>query len=517
MATDREQVCNTDRPEPHWILALVVGLAAFMQSVDFFIANIALVRIARDFSASEYEATWILTAYLLCTAISLPMSGWISSKIGRKRFFLASILGFGCSSLLCGLARNLAMLVAFRALQGLAGGGLLPVSQAVLNDSFPPVKRGKAVAIYGIGVVLAPAVGPVMGGWITETFSWPWIFLANLPVCGLSFYAVFSLVPKEARQVGSAIRQLDWIGIALLIVGWGSLQLVLQGGRMHLWNFSDLVVTLWVAAAGGLALFVRRELRSNDPILNVGLFADKHFAVGSLLMFVLNFVLAASTLLLPQYVQILLGFSVLKAGMILSCGGIVIVLCTPFVIRFAGLVDARYLLFLGFVICAFGLFGMSQFDQSVDETSIVGYRMLQSFGIAFLFAPIHAIALTSLRNEKNDCAFTLLHVSRTLGSSVGIASAAAFIVHRTSRYLEVHGYGRLAEEPASLGALLDAYRDAFLCLVVLMLCIAPLAFIVGRSPGRRSSTAIAPRREIQVGDSIKRIGAGGTSEMEKSA
>jgi MFS transporter, DHA2 family, multidrug resistance protein len=367
-----------------WLIVVTVGFAAFMEVLDISIANVALQHIAGSLSASQDESTWVLTSYLVTNAIVLPISGWLASTIGRKRYFIACIIGFSVTSLLCGIAPSLAMLIVARGLQGISGGGLQPNSQAILADTFPPAKRGQAFAAYGLAVVFAPAIGPTLGGWITDNFSWRWVFLLNVPVgILLSLLAgrVLADPPAPAAERKAprcAGLQLDYVGFALLVIGMGALQIVLYKGQEDDWFGSSLIVHLSIVAALGLIVFVLWELRRADPIVDLRLLADRNFAIGNLLMFMLGFALLATTTLLPLFMQTQLGYTATDAGLVMSPGGFTVILMMPAVGLLIGKVDARLLLAIGFAGSALALFSMTRFDGEIDYATIAWARVYQS-------------------------------------------------------------------------------------------------------------------------------------------
>ncbi|YCI06177.1 DHA2 family efflux MFS transporter permease subunit (plasmid) [Ensifer sp. D2-11] len=408
-------------------LAIVVALAAFMEVLDLSIANVALQNIAGELGASADEATWILTSYLATNAIVLPMSGWLATVLGRKRYYVGCILGFGASSLLCGFAPTLAILVLSRALQGLIGGGLQPVSQAILADSFSPARRGMAFAFYGMAVVVAPAIGPTLGGWITDNFDWRWVFLINVPVSiALSLLISRSikdpphLVAERLRLSASGVR-VDYVGFGLLALGFGSLQIVLDRGQQADWFASHFILAAALLSAVGLISFVLWELRAENPIVDLRLFANRNFAVSNALMFMLGFILLGTTAALPQFTQQLLGYTATGAGMVISPGGFALMLVMPLVGRMTGRVDARLMIAFGLAIAAWSLYRMSHFNLTVDYWSIAEARIVQAIGLGFLFIPITTLAYVGLPPEKSNSASALINVSRNIGGSVGIS------------------------------------------------------------------------------------------------
>ncbi len=371
-----------------WLIAPTVGLAAFMEVLDISIANVALQHIAGSLAASLDEATWVLTSYLVANAIVLPMSGWLAGAIGRRRYFLGCIAGFSVTSLLCGLAPSLPLLIVARALQGITGGGLQPNSQAILADAFPPNKRGQAFAIYGISVVFAPAIGPTLGGWITDNFSWRWVFLLNVPVGALlSLLAARVIVdpPERVAALKTRFKQglrFDTIGFAFLVIGMCALQVVLDKGQEDDWWSSAFITDLAVVAAVALTAFVIWELRRPDPIVDLRLLANRNFAFGNILMFMVGFVLLSSTVLLPLYAQAVLGYTATEAGKVISPGGFAVMLMMPIVGMLVGRVDARWLIAFGLVATSLALFNMMRFDTNVDYATLAWARIYQSIGLA---------------------------------------------------------------------------------------------------------------------------------------
>src|SRR5580693_1322523 len=307
-----------------WLIAVVVAMAAFMEILDTSIANVALPHIAGDLGASNDESTWVLTSYLVSNAIILPISGWLATSFGRKRFFLLCIFMFTVTSLLCGIAPSLGALILFRVLQGAGGGGLQPMAQAILADTFPPQKRGLAFAAYGITTILAPTIGPTLGGWITDNYSWRWIFYINLPVGVLTLFLVFRMVedPPYIRNKGAGVR-IDYIGIALLALGVGALQILLDKGQEDDWFGSHFIVTLMAISATCLVSLVLWELHSKTPVIDVRMYKSFNFALANLMMFVLGMVFFSSLVLMPQFLQTLMGYTATSAGLVLSGAAVI--------------------------------------------------------------------------------------------------------------------------------------------------------------------------------------------------
>ena len=426
-----------------WVIAPTVGLAAFMEVLDISIANVALQHIAGNLSASQDQATWVLTSYLAANAIVLPMSGWLASTIGRRRYFLGCIIGFSITSLLCGLAPNLELLILFRALQGATGGGLQPNAQAILADAFPPNKRGQAFAAFGIAVIVAPVIGPTVGGWITDSFSWRWVFLLNVPVGAIVSLLAARVVVDPPERTAARRAQLarglrfDFVGFALLVVGMCSLQVVLDKGQQNDWWASPLILDLGITAAVSLVAFVVWELSRPDPVVDLRLLTTPNFAIGNLLMFMLGFILNSSTVLLPQFVQVLMGYTATDAGLVLSPGGLAAMIMMPIIGNLVGRVDARWLIAFGLTATSLGLFYMTRFYLDVDYSTFAWARVYQSIGLAFLFIPINTVAYIGVAPAKNNDASALINMMRNLGGSFGISLATTLLVRRQQYHQSV--------------------------------------------------------------------------------
>ena len=420
-----------------WVIALTVTLATFMEVLDTSIANVSLPHIAGSLSAGQDESTWVLTSYLVSNAIILPLSGWLSSIMGRKNFYMSCVALFTVSSFLCGLAPNLATLIICRVLQGIGGGGLQPSEQAILADTFPPAKRGMAFAVYGMAVVTAPAIGPTLGGWITDNFTWRWIFFINIPVGILSILLTSRLVqdPPYFKRRKLKETHIDYIGLSFVALGLGALQIVLDKGQRDDWFESNFIVTLALIAAASLIFVVVWEWRHKDPIIDLHLFRDRTFGVSSLLMFMLGFALLGSTLLLPLFSQTLLGYTAAEAGLALMPGGFTIIILLPLVGFLLSRYTPRYLLLLGLIILAFSLFHMTGFDLDIDFRAVATARMIQAAGMAFLFVPINTAAYAFLPRDKNNAASGLMNLARNIGGSVGISVVTTMLDRRTQLHL----------------------------------------------------------------------------------
>ena len=419
-----------------WLIAPTVGLAAFMEVLDISIVNVSLQHVAGSMAATADEATWIQTAYLVTNAVVLPISGWLSEKFGRKRYFFGSIIGFSIASLCCGLAPTLSLLIVARGMQGIFGGGLQPTAQAYLADAFPPERRGQAFAMYGLAVVFAPAIGPTVGGWITDNWTWRWVFLINVPVgIVVSALAMFILADPPGEVAATRARwarglRLDYIGLALLVVGMFALQFVLDKGQEDDWFGSTLITDLAVTAVVALTAFIVWEWRRADPIVDLHLFRDRAFASGNVLMFMLGFALMGTTVVLPLFVQTLLGYTAEQAGMVLSPGGFATMLMMPVAGALSGRIDARLLIIAGLIGTAIAMFHLSGFDLGVDFSTLAWARVYQSLGLALLFIPINTAAYQGISAEKNANASAIINMMRNLGGSVGIAILNTYIARR---------------------------------------------------------------------------------------
>jgi DHA2 family multidrug resistance protein len=420
-----------------WVIALVVTLATFMEILDTSIANVSLPHIAGNLSVGVDESTWVLTSYLVSNAVVLPVSGWMSSRVGRKRFYMTCVALFTVSSFLCGLAPNLPSLILFRVLQGVGGGGLAPSEQAILVDTFPPAKRGMAMAVYGMAVVLAPAIGPTLGGFITDNFSWRWVFFINIPV-GLASLALTSRIvtdPPHLRQSRARATPVDWVGLFLVATGLGCLEVVLDKGQEDDWFQSPNITAFAVVAAVCLVSFVLWELRQEHPIVDVRMFERRSFAVVNALMMTLGVALFGSTVLLPQYLQVLMGYTAQQSGMALSPGGLVVIALLPLVGRLVSKVDTRFLVTFGFGVLSLSMLVMAhEIDLQMDFATAVELRCLQSVGMAFLFVPIQTIAYSGMPPQKNNQVSGIMNLSRNMGGDIGIALMTMLVARRAQMH-----------------------------------------------------------------------------------
>jgi DHA2 family multidrug resistance protein len=419
-----------------WAIALTVTMATFMEVLDTSIANVALPHIAGSLSAGTDESTWVLTSYLVSNAVVLPISGWASDLMGRKRFYMTCVALFGISSLLCGLAPTLPLLIFFRVLQGVGGGGLAPSEQAILADTFPPAQRGIAFALYGMAVVLAPAIGPTLGGYITDNYDWRWIFFINVPVALLSLFLTNRLVedPPELQARRNSGIKIDYVGLALIGVGLGCLQVVLDKGQRDDWLQSDFILAFTVIAAIAILTAIVWELYQKDPIVDVRMFKNRNFAIAFVMMIMLGFALFGSTVLIPQYLQTLLGYTAQLAGMALSPGGLIVMAMMPLVGFLISHYDGRWLIAIGFAACSAALFHMTNLNLGISFGVAVKFRIFQAAGIAFLFVPINTMSYVGVPRSKNNQVSGMVNLARNVGGSVGISIVETLLAQRSQKH-----------------------------------------------------------------------------------
>jgi MFS transporter, DHA2 family, multidrug resistance protein len=440
---------DTWRPRYNpWLIAVVVALAAFMEVLDTSIANVALPYLAGGLGASNDQSTWVLTTYLASNAIVLPISGWLASTLGRKRFFMSCLAIFTLSSLLCGIAPSLGSLLLFRVIQGMGGGGLQPMSQAILADTFPLKKRGLALGVYGITTVMAPTIGPTLGGWITFNYSWRWIFLINLPVGIATLFLVQRFVedPPYLNRLKAAGVKLDYVGISLLALGVGALQILLDRGQQDDWFGSHFITTLVVISAVSLVALVIWEWFDKAPVIDVRLFGNLNFASATLMMFFLGVLMYASLVLMPQFLQTLLGYTSELAGLALSAGGFVLLIEMPTMGQLTTKIQARRLIACGWLVLFVAMYYSTQrIDLQISFRSAVWLRIGQVIGLGFLFVPITLVTYIGLDPEKNNAVAGIVSFMRNMGSSVGTSIVTTLVARRS----QVHQY-RLTET-ATLG------------------------------------------------------------------
>jgi DHA2 family multidrug resistance protein len=519
---------NTWRPKANpWVIAVTVTLATFMEALDTSIVNVAMPHISGSLSASVDEATWVLTSYLVANAVVLPISGWIANRIGRKRFYMSCVALFTLTSLMCGLAPTLPMLVFFRCLQGAAGGGLQPSEQAILADTFPPEKRSMAFAVYGMAVVLAPALGPTLGGWIVDSHSWRWLFFLNIPVGILSLVLTNRLVEDppylaERRQKREGI---DYWGLGLLILFIGTLQMVLDKGQEDDWFSSTFISTASILCVFAFACFLYRELTVNHPVVDLRLFKRRNIAMTQFVMFMVGASLYSTTVLIPQYLQEVMGYSARQAGMAISAGGLVLMVLFPIAGALAPKFDPRLLVAIGFCITTYGLFRMTNINQQINFGLAVSWRACIALGLPFLFIPINTLCYAGVPQEKNNEVSGLTALSRNVGGSVGISFVTTLLARFSQRHQAmlirhtVEGNGPFDRMKAGMANLFSkngwhgpdstlhagaqiygmmlsqartlAYVDVIWILVALTGCLIPLPFLMNKpKKGTRSAEPV---------------------------
>ncbi|MGC4061073.1 MAG: DHA2 family efflux MFS transporter permease subunit [Aquabacterium sp.] len=487
-----------------WLIAVVVSLATFMEVLDTTIANVSLRHIAGGLGSGQDESTWILTSYLISNAIVLPASGWLSTLIGRKRFYMACVAIFTVSSGLCALAPNLGWMLFFRVLQGAGGGGLAPTEQSIFADSFPPQQRAVAFALYGVTVVVAPAVGPVLGGWLTESYSWHWIFLINLPVGAVALALIWLLVndPPAVREDTRRFRASfvpDWLGLVLVALTFGALQVTLDRFEQED-GFQSLQIDIAFAVMAFSAVaLVWWERLHPQPVFDVRLFRVRSFAVANLLMFLLGFTLYSTTQLLPQMAQTLLQYDALKAGQALAAGGLAAALMMPFAGIISSKVPGKLLLVGAFVATALAFLHTSTLNLNMSFGTLSLTRIYQSLPLPFLFVTLTTAGYVGVPPDKNSNASAIINLMRNLGGSVGVAVATTDMAWRTQFH-----HARLAEHvtasgpagaalghPDRLAALQQAvqaqaqllsYLDIFYAWAIIALCVAPFALLLKSPP-----------------------------------
>ncbi len=504
-----------------WIIAFTVTLATFMEALDSSIANVALPHIAGSLGASYDEATWVLTSYLVSNAIILPISGWIANRIGRKRFYMSCVVAFTICSFLCGLANSLAMLVIFRIVQGAAGGGLQPSERAILADTFAPEKRSVAFALYGMAVVVAPAIGPTIGGWITDNYTWRWIFFLNIPVGIVSIILTSRIVedPPYLKKVRKKLGSVDGIGLGLLAVTIGALQIMLDKGQEKDWFSSNLIVALALTAGIGLIAFLWRELTAEHPVIDLSLYRSRNFSMTQLVMLVIGASLYATTVMIPQFLQEVLGYTAMDAGMVLSLGGLALIFLLPIVGFLGQKLDPRAMICFGFAWVSFGIWRISSLNLSISFWDAASWRVIMVIGMPFLFVPISVMSYVGVPQEKNNEVSGLTALARNIGGSLGISFISTMLVRRAQvhqAYLGAHvypgaanyrvlnqglsgmlqhqGFSHAGAAGASMGRVYGmmvqqanvlAYIDTIHALVILTVCLIPIGYLM-KKPRYRS-------------------------------
>ena len=417
-----------------WLIAASVMLATFMEVLDTSVANVALPHIAGNLSATPEEATWVLTSYLVSNAIILPAANWLGRYFGRKRFLIVCIIIFTVSSAVCGAAASLGMLIVARIAQGAGGGALQPIAQAVLMESFPPEKRGSAMAMFGLGIVVAPIIGPTLGGWITDNYSWRWIFYINIPVGILAVVMSNMFVEDPPYIREQRPGRIDYIGFGLMAVALGTMQLVLDKGQEEEWFASNFITWFAILSFIAAVAFVIWELRSKEPIVDLRVMANRNFAVGTSLMIVMGIVLYGTIALLPLFLQTLMGYPAVESGMAVSPRGFGSVTSMLIVGRLINRIRGRYLVMFGFSVLAYSIYLFSKINLEISISSIVWPNIISGFAMGFIFVPLTTMALGTLSNEQMGNASGVFNLMRNTGGSVGIATVATML----ARGAQVH-------------------------------------------------------------------------------
>jgi DHA2 family multidrug resistance protein len=436
-----------------WLVAVSVMLATFMVVLDSSVANVALPHIAGNLSASTDESTWVLTSYLVSNAIMLPASGWIARRIGRKRLLMISILVFTAASLLCGVSLNMPMLIVARVLQGVGGGGMQPLAQSILLESFPPQQHGTAMAVYGMGIVVAPVIGPTLGGWITDSYSWRWIFYINLPV-GLLALFMANLFIEDPPYLRRAFRgAIDYLGFGLMAVWLGTLQLVLDKGQEADWLAATWI--RWTLGASVIALlgFILREFMSREPIVQLRILAERNFGVGTLITGLYGFTLYGVTALLPLFLQTVLGYSALDSGLTVSPRGIGSILSMLLVGFLVNRIDGRVLLACGFLILGYSTFLLSRVNLDVSMGSVVWPNLINGFAGGFIFVPLTTMAMGRLRKQQIGNAAGIYNLMRNIGGSIGIATVTTMLVRGSQIHQNYLAANLTTTNPAAMEGL----------------------------------------------------------------
>lgn len=410
-----------------WV-AMSVMLATIMQALDTTIANVALPHMQGTMGATQDQISWVLTSYIVAAAIFMPLTGFITARWGRKRVFMWSVVGFTLASMLCGAAQTLPEIVLFRLLQGIFGASLVPLSQAVLLDTYPPEQHGKAMAMWGVGVMVGPILGPTLGGWLTEYYNWRWVFYINLPFGVLAWLGLAAFVRETPID---RTRRFDLLGFALLSLGIGALQMMLDRGQSLDWFANPEIIIEALLAGLALYLFVAHIFTHDHPFIEPGLFKDRNFSVGLVLIFIVGIILLATMALLPPFMQSLLGFPVIDVGYLLAPRGVGTMIAMMMVGKFSGRVDVRYMIFFGLILTSLSLWEMTLFNANIDGWDIVRTGVTQGFGLGFIFVPLSTITFASLAARYRNEGTALFSLMRNIGSSIGISVVMTYLAQRT--------------------------------------------------------------------------------------
>jgi DHA2 family multidrug resistance protein len=410
------------------LITVSVMLATIMQALDTTIANVALPHMQGTMGATQDQISWVLTSYIVAAAIFMPLTGFITARWGRKRVFMWSVVGFTLASMLCGAAQTLPEIVLFRLLQGIFGASLVPLSQAVLLDTYPPEQHGKAMAMWGVGVMVGPILGPTLGGWLTEYYNWRWVFYINLPFGVLAWLGLAAFVRETPID---RTRRFDLLGFALLSLGIGAMQMMLDRGQSLDWFANPEIIIEALLAGLALYLFVAHMFTHDHPFIEPGLFKDRNFSVGLVLIFIVGIILLATMALLPPFMQSLLGYPVIDVGFLLAPRGVGTMIAMMMVGKLSGRVDVRYMIFFGLILTSLSLWEMTRFNANIDGWDIVRTGVTQGFGLGFIFVPLSTITFASLAARYRNEGTALFSLMRNIGSSIGISVVMTYLAQRT--------------------------------------------------------------------------------------
>lgn len=495
-----------------WFTAIAVMAATFMVTLDTTVVNVSLPYIAGSLSATVNESTWALTSYVAANAIILPMTGWLASMLGRKRLLIGSVVGFTVASALCGLAPSLPLLILFRVIQGATGGVMQPLSQAVLLEAFPPADRGRAMGFWGLGIVVAPILGPVLGGWLTDNYSWRWVFYINIPIGVLSVFLLRSFVHDPAYIKRAAGATIDYLGLLLMTVGIGALQIMLDKGQEDDWFESAFITTMAVLAIGGIIAFIIRELRTEHPVIDLHVFKDRTYAVGAAMMTVVGFVLFGSLVLLPVMMQTLLGYPPIEAGIALAPRGIGSMIAMPLVGMITQRVDSRKLVALGLLMGGVTLLWLGELNLAAGYWDFFWPQFLQGIALGLLFVPLTTVTMAGMAREQMGNAASLFNLVRNIGAGIGIAGVATMLTrfratHAANLAEHISMYdprirmqvgGAVPDLRAVAGlqgqvmrqAALMSFIDAFRILGIVFLALLPLVFLMRRQASQPTERVV---------------------------
>jgi DHA2 family multidrug resistance protein len=503
-----------------WLITFTVMLPTLIEIIDTSVVNVSLDHIRGSLSAGLDESTWTITSYLVSNAVIIPMTGWLSRFFGRKLYLIISIALFTISSFLCGSAWNLQSLVFFRVLQGIGGGALQPLSQSILLETFPPRQHGIAMAAFGVGIMFGPIIGPLLGGWITDNWSWHWIFFINVPIGIISILLTLFII-TDPPYMKRARMKIDYWGLAFLSLGLGCLQIVLDKGQQENWFSSNFIVWLSAISAVSLISFVVVELYAEHPVVNLRAFKNISFSTGNIVMFMGFFNLFASIVLLPIYLQTLMGYTAFLAGFVLGPGGIATLISLPIAGALVNKVNPKALLTFGIIVNAYATYLMSNFNLNADFYTVIWPRVVLGIGMGFFFIPLTTMTMAGIKKEEMGNASAIYNLLRNLGGSFGVAFVTTILSRRAqfhqnhliehltpfdmsyqifsekgSQFLQYRGFESSLSESGGLGimykellrqASMMSFNDAFHLVSILMICVLPLVLLMRRAKGMKSA------------------------------